>query len=246
MFRTLAKLIAAFVGMLGLRLDHAAWRADFVFWVVAFCVGGLAYGELFVWGDYPVERLKVVALCYAGVAWVLYYVGNSVVLGTPIRRWMQRRWGEANSRRYYNLALGIVFQHQGLAHGAIFESFNGSIVVSHGWVLFAAGALVALLGGGIKLWSTYVTSLDTYYYNDMFTGRAHGLDGELVLHGPYRWFKNPMYSVGNLQGYGSALMAFSWQGLVVSGIFHASLYGFYFLLERPFVKRAYAAPATES
>jgi hypothetical protein len=34
----------------------------------------------------------------------------------------------------------------------------------------------------------------------------------------------------------------SWQGLIIAGVFHASLYAFYFLLERPFVRRSYAAP----
>jgi protein-S-isoprenylcysteine O-methyltransferase Ste14 len=173
---------------------------------------------------------------------LLYYVGNSVVLGTRLRQWMRDTWGEQRARRYYNLALGIVFQHQGLVHGAVMETWTGTLSVPYVWTLYIAGISLAVIGGGIKLWSTYVTSLDIYYYNDMFIGRAGAPEGELILRGPYRWFKNPMYSVGNLQAYGSALMAASWQGLIIAGVFHASLFAFYFLLERPFVRRSYAAP----
>jgi protein-S-isoprenylcysteine O-methyltransferase Ste14 len=242
MLRTVRKLVVAFVGMLGLRLDQAAWKLDFIAWVALFSIGGLAYGQLFIWGDYSPDRLKKIAVGYAVVVWLLYNQGNSVVLGTRLRQWMRDTWGEQRARRYNNLALGIVFQHQGLVHGAVMETWTGTLSVPYVWTLYILGIALAVIGGGIKLWSTYVTSLDIYYYNDMFIGRAGAPESELILRGPYRWFKNPMYSVGNLQAYGSALMDASWQGLIIAGVFHASLYAFYFLLERPFVRRSYAAP----
>jgi protein-S-isoprenylcysteine O-methyltransferase Ste14 len=75
----------------------------------------------------------------------------------------------------------------------------------------------------------------------MFFDRVASPNGDLVKHGPYRWFKNPMYGVGNLQGYGSALLVGSWPGLAVAALFQASVYVFYYLFERPFVIRAYTA-----
>jgi hypothetical protein len=48
-----------------------------------------------------------------------------------------------------------------------------------------------------------------------------------------------MYSVGNLSGYGLAMVAMSWQGLVLAVVFQASIYGFNALVEKPFVKRVY-------
>jgi len=57
--------------------------------------------------------------------------------------------------------------------------------------------------------------------------------------GPYRWSGNPMYGVGNLQAYGGALWLGSWPGLLVAAVFQVSIYLFYFLFERPFIRRTY-------
>ncbi len=240
MIRKLGKLINTFVGMSGLRLDHAAFRADFVVWVVLFALGGLAYGHVFLWGDVPLKTQRSIAIWYAVAVWTAYYAGNSLVLGTPIRERLCRRFGEVRARRFYNAGIGIVFQHQGMAHGAIFAAWPMTMTGTSYWMLYTAGLGMVIFGAVVKIWATWLTSLDIYYYNDMFIGRPAAPQGELIRHGPYRWFKNPMYGVGNLQAYGSAMMALSWQGLFIAGLFHASLYGFYFLLERPFVKRTYA------
>jgi hypothetical protein len=52
-----------------------------------------------------------------------------------------------------------------------------------------------------------------------------------------------MYGIGQLHSYGLALMARSLSGLVAAALCHAALYGFHFLVERPFVARAYAPVA---
>jgi protein-S-isoprenylcysteine O-methyltransferase Ste14 len=81
-----------------------------------------------------------------------------------------------------------------------------------------------------------------YYFRDMFLGRpvAPICDG-----GPYRFLRNPMYSVGQLQGYGYALLYGSLPGFVAAGAGHLLIYAFYVMAERPFVRRAYIAPCPD-
>ena len=237
--RFFAKLIVAFVGMLGLRLDETRPLGLFLAWLIVFVVCLLVYGQAFIWGDTPVDKLRPWVIGYAAMAWMSYYIGLSVVLGTGLREWMIARWGPERTRQVFNAVMGIIFLNQGLAHGAVYEVWPGTMGGLPRPVFAAAGFALFLFGAGCKLWATYLASLDTYYYNDMLLGRAGNANGERVLAGPYRWFKNPMYGVGNLQGYGSALIAASWQGLVVTAVFHASIYCFYFMFERSFVARAY-------
>lgn len=225
--------------MLGLRLDERRPVGLFILWVAVFTLCLLAYGQAFIWGHTPAASLRPWVIGYVVGTWVLYYVGLSVLLGTGLRARIIRRWGIGKTRHAFNAAMGIVFLNQGLAHGAIFEVWPGTINGLPRQVLTIAGIALFGFGAGCKLWATYLASLDTYYYNDMLLGRASSTSGARVLSGPYRWFKNPMYGVGNLQGYGSALIAASWQGLVVTAAFHASIYAFYFLFERGFVRRAY-------
>lgn len=48
-----------------------------------------------------------------------------------------------------------------------------------------------------------------------------------------------------LHAWGLALWSRSLAGLVAAALCHAAIYGVYFLIERPFVARAYAPPAAD-
>lgn len=242
MLHRLGRLIVSFVGMMGLRLDYARYKVTFVLWVLAFAAGLFAYGQLFVWGEMTPQQGRPYALAYAAIVWLVYYGGLSLFLGSPLRRWIMNRFGEERAVKCFNPVMGIVFQHQGMAQGAIIDCWAAPSVA---WWFLPSGFALILLGTGVKFWATHATSLDVYYYNDMFVGHAAGVEGELVKTGPFRWFKNPMYGVGNLQGYGSALIVASWPGLLIAGAYHATLYVFYFLFERPFVLRSEAKPAMQ-
>lgn len=60
-----------------------------------------------------------------------------------------------------------------------------------------------------------------------------------VVSGIYYLFDSPMYGVGNLTGYGLALIYLSTPALFASAICHVSIYLFNFVIEQPFVRRAY-------
>jgi len=111
-------------------------------------------------------------------------------------------------------------------------------------LIVTVGILAVVVSLVVKIWSTYLVGLDTYYYVDMFLqrGGVRRQTGQtLVVHGPYRWLKNPMYGVGNLCAYGMALMKHSWPGLVAAAAAQVCIYTFYFRHELPFVRRYYLA-----
>jgi protein-S-isoprenylcysteine O-methyltransferase Ste14 len=240
----LSRLFVTFAGMLGLRFDLRAWNPVFIVWFVLFFVTVYAYGHIFIWGGIRPSHARPWAIGYAAVIWLVYYGGLALVLGTRLRLWMIHLWGEENAQLGFNAMLGLVFLHQGLAQGAVIDCTPGTLAGLPIAPMKAAALALIVLGTGVKVWATYASSLDIYYYNDMFVGRPLKSDAEAYSKGPFRWFKNPMYGVGNLQGYGSALLVGSLPGLAVAGIYHATVYAFYFILERPFVARIYAAAST--
>lgn len=227
------------IGMLGIRLASArrhpevfglslaAWLAVTIWYAVVFCT------------DLIPGTHRLAAVVITAATWAFYYGGLTVVLGTRVREWMLERYGEDKALAAFNGALGLGFACQAYAHGAINAAFSNTMTVKFPAVWVACGAVLVAAGLLTKVWAASVTSLDTYYCNDMFLGRPVNACPEYVARGPYRFMRNPMYSVGNFSGYGMAMMAMSWQGLVLAVVFQASIYGFNHLVEKPFVQRVY-------
>ncbi len=235
--KTIGRVLAILLGMTGLRLDLRSSYFSFVLWVVLFFGGAVGYA---FWTRTAIA--PQVACLYAAAIWALYYVGNSVVLCSSLRPWLIERLGETRALRWYNAVLGLVFAQQGFAQGAFLSAYQGSLS-DPDHLLKGLGILLIVSGLTLKIWATYVSGLDIYYYNDMFIGRSLHANQTAVAQGPYRYFKNPMYGVGNLQAYGSALVAGTWEGLLLVGFFNASIYAFYYLFERQFVTKTYFDPA---
>jgi len=116
------------------------------------------------------------------------------------------------------------------------ETVPAPLVLGLGVALFVAGLWV-------KLWATLTVGVDVYYFRDMFMGRSLTPASD---RGPYRFLRNPMYSVGQLQGYGYALLYGSLPGVVAAGAGHLLIYAFYLFAERPFVRRIYRSPSAQS
>ena len=54
---------------------------------------------------------------------------------------------------------------------------------------------------------------------------------EFKREGPYKWFKNPMYSIGQLPGYGMALAVGSLPELLLTFMNQVCYYLFYYIFE---------------
>ena len=225
-----------FAGKCGVRLDRLAPTP--VLLALASIVGALVV--------LAVRSLPLTVL-HITFGWTAYFVGNAVILGTGVRAWMIRRFGEARAWRHYQTIASVMFLNVSFALGdfCILTDRRFFVPVPLG---FAVPLGVALLAVGlvVKTWATMLVGLDVYYWKDMFLARPVG---PFVTRGPYRWLRNPMYGVGWLHSYGVAVLYRSWLGLLAVAFFHASIYTFHLLLERPFVARTYgrvvAEPAPE-
>ncbi|MFI7703185.1 PEMT/PEM2 family methyltransferase [Nonomuraea sp. NPDC049480] len=189
----------------------------------------------------PLVATPLIASWYAVTVWIAYYGGLSLILGGPGRKYLIRRFGEDRGYALFEVALGVLFLNQGFAQAVVINAFgDGFPALIPAWMSYLGGAVLMVVGLSCKVWAANTTGLDTYYCRDMFIGRSMDDGGGLIISGPYRYVGNPMYSVGNLQGYGWAVWSRSVEGIAFAMIFQVGIYLFYHLFERPFVRRAYA------
>ncbi len=224
--RSVTRIVSTVFAMAGWRLEHlnAVWVAGSVASV------SLAH-VLITRADW---RLTVP---YFLCTLVFYYGGNAVILRSNLPNLAIARLGEERAFRAYETLAGLMFLNQGLGVGCMAalhvpgleQAVPAPAVLAAGVALFAVGLVV-------KLWATITVGVDVYYFRDMFLGRpvAAVCEG-----GPYRYLRNPMYSLGQLQGYGYALLYGSLPGVVAAAAGHLLIYAFYLVAERPFVRSTY-------
>ena len=223
------RIVSTVFAMAGWRLEHlnAVWVAGGVSSVF------LAH-VLITRADW---RLTVP---YFLLTLVFYYGGNAMILRSDVPARMIARLGEERAFRAYETVAGLMFLNQGLGVGCM-AALHASRW-EHGVpapLFLAAGVGLFAVGLVVKLWATLTVGVDVYFFRDMFLGRplTPACGG-----GPYRFLRNPMYSLGQLQGYGYALLYGSLPGLIAAGAGHLLIYAFYVVAERPFVRSTYIMP----
>lgn len=241
--------VVVLIGMSGFRIDRYREGARFVLtaigWTAFLAANYLVFDRNIL--GLELEARRDLALTYVLAIWVIYYFGNSAVLGfEPIRQWMIRNWGEDQAYKRYESVIGVVYLAQGLCQSALVMAYAGTFPQTIPvWLTYGLGVALVMTGTVGKAWATYLTGLDKYYYRDMFLGRDEAFERKepFVVAGPYRYFSNPMYGIGYLSGYGLALIYRSWEYLICAAAFQASIYAFYFLFEKASIKRIYFTPA---
>ena len=107
----------------------------------------------------------------------------------------------------------------------------------------AVGVVLCAAGVGIKLWAAASLGPKAYYWHNFFDASDAIAPASP---GPYRWFKNPMYTLGYLQTYGLALVFASAYGLVAAAFAQLAVLLFHLIVERPhyreLVRRSAAMP----
>jgi len=227
--RWILRVISTVFAMAGWRLEHlnAAWVAGSV-------------ASLFIAHELVLRADARLTIPYFLFTLAFYYGGNAAILRSSLPARAIARMGEERAFRAYETVAGLMFLNQGLGVGcmaalhvhAIEGVVPAPLVLGAGAALFGVGLL-------IKLWATLTVGVDAYYFRDMFLGHASAPASD---RGPYRFMRNPMYGVGQLQGYGYALLYGSLPGVAAAGIGHLLIYAFYLVAERPFVRRIYLSP----
>ena len=108
------------------------------------------------------------------------------------------------------------------------------------WAFIGSGVLLMVVGVGTKAWAVRCLGLDSYTWHDFFVPKERF---EPCRTGPYRFFTDPMYTLGYLQTYGLALVCGSWYGLAASLFSQASILIVNEQVEKPHFRRLCSAVA---
>ena len=97
-----------------------------------------------------------------------------------------------------------------------------------------AGLLFIFIGLSTKLWAAARVGHAAYYWHNFFVPIP---PVPLDPPGPYRYLKNPMYTVGYLHAYGFALLVGSGTGLIAAAFDQMAILVFNQMVERPHFMR---------
>lgn len=154
------------------------------------------------------------------------------------RHWFIKKWGnEYEGYLAYEATLGFIFFHNAVSIGYIISSTSGSFPnFMQKELLLIIAAIIFIFGFSIKIWAARVVSIDIYYWKDMFLGKKIC---DFVKTGPYKYFKNPMYGIGQLQAYALAIWYGSKYGLIAVLLNQLIVFTFFYIVENRFIKRVY-------
>jgi protein-S-isoprenylcysteine O-methyltransferase Ste14 len=214
-------------GMLGIFLERPSPLRRIVSTSVI-----LSYGALLVIGP----RID------AALAMALF--GSALLVRYGVLFWSFReggiaskligRFGRENGFAVYEALSALLLAAQRLAFIALLLASTRE-VSTWGATWSSCGAVLIVLGASMSVWATHVAGVDTYYYRDLFMGPRHV---SLEQNGPYSFFSNPMYGVGQLAAYGVAMMFGSLEGMVAAALNQAASYAFAGFVERPHLRAA--------
>lgn len=176
------------------------------------------------------------ALVYCIASRLAYVVGVGVMLTRQDRTQAFTRDAgvDAGFRRFRRIA-SLIMYNDGVALALLCFVTRHTIAPGpRPWLMLVAGILLVLLGVGTKAWAASKLGSDAYYWRNFFDNAPHV---ELAEPGPYRFFTNPMYTIGNLHMYGIALVMASWPGLIAAAFNQAALMLFHVAVEKPHFRR---------
>src|SRR5438445_12609165 len=174
----------------------------------------------------------VIALAYhlaARLAYVLY-IGRALRRGDRTAYLAPRR-GRAGAFRRFRRMAAILMYNDATSFVVLCLASWGSLSDGLPRVpLLVVGAVLVIVGTVIKLWAAATLGGGPYYWRNFFV--PDDWRGPSTA-GPYRYLRNPMYTVGYLQTYGFALVTRSWPVLAAALIDHVAIPLFYQLVEQP-------------
>lgn len=185
-----------------------------------------------------------IAFIYYLIFEILYIGFIYIVLPQKgLRLWLIKKFkSEEKAYVFYQSVLGFLFFNNGISMSYLSTSTKSDILSNiPGELLLIIVAVIFCTGFIVKMWSAWVVGIDIYYWKDMFLGRKIC---EFVCCGPYRFLSNPMYGIGQLQGYAIAILNGSIPGLIVVMINQCLVFSFYFIMEKKFIKAVYIEPDT--
>lgn len=158
-------------------------------------------------------------------------------------------YGEDKGWNIYEMLTSLMFFQRGLSFGLLTDVTQWSVLDFFGvylaqvgvtdiltvkYICTSLGVILVVIGFWINISATFVIGIDTYYYKDLFLKRPVV---DFKAEGPYKYFSNPMYGIGQCSGYGAALMIGSLEGILATLLNQVMMYVFYFVVEKPHIQR---------
>lgn len=145
-----------------------------------------------------------------------------------------RRWGPEQGFRRFRRIAAFIMNNDGVSFAILcIVSWDTLTLPPARAALIIAGAFLMVLGGVTKFWAARTLGERAYYWHNFFTTDRAPLN----TRGPYRFLKNPMYTVGYLPLYGLALFTMSLPGLVAAVFDQAAILMFHRWVEQPHFER---------
>ncbi len=149
--------------------------------------------------------------------------------------WWTRRWGAVEGFCRFRQVTALFMFNDAASIGLVCWTSRGSLRAElPDGALAALGAVLVVLGFGVKGWAVATLGRGSYYWKSFFIPPSKA---RYVVSGPYRWFANPMYTVGYVQAYGVALCLRSWPGLIAAGVAHSLILLLNHWAEKPHTER---------
>ena len=146
------------------------------------------------------------------------------------------KYGEEEGYLRFEGILAFCFYHNAASIVYLSVVTAGSFEMGNMEYLKYIIGLIILFGFLIKLWAAQVVGWDIYYWKDMFLGRKIS---DFSVSGPYKYFANPMYGIGQMQAYGLAIWYGSTYGICIALLNQLLVFTFFFLIEKKFILRVY-------
>jgi hypothetical protein len=239
--KLIRKIFIVMLASAGIRLDKITdGRIDAFMYII---VGFACHTFIAKYISFPL------ALTYFLVLFAIRYI---FLFGGFVQRGfsglMIEKYGEEKAWSMYETLTSIMFFQRGLSFGLLTQASEWSILsllepvlLQHGFtnlmmyksVMMGLGFTLVLIGFWVNVSATFVIGIDTYYYKDLFIKRPVV---DFKVEGPYRYFSNPMYGIGQASGYGAALMVGSLEGILGTLLNQIMMYLFYFIIEKPHIK----------
>ncbi len=213
-----------------------AWPRSRLLLDLAILLATLAFGAAvaFVPEQGPVALLYFLA---ARLAYVLY--ASFELRAQSLRLGLESREIAESRHAVFNRRVLRLQNTDGIAFASLCVATRSTLPWEEYTPLFAgAGVILILVGFGSKAWAVRCLGPSSYTWHDFFVPKEQF---EPCRTGPYRFFNDPMYTLGYLQTYGISLVLGSWYGLAASLFAQASILIVNELVEKPHFRRLCSA-----
>ena len=150
-------------------------------------------------------------------------------------RYFTRRWGASGGFLRFKRMASLLMTNDAVGFVAAcvlgWQTLPGGLPRG---AMVASGTALVIVGIATKVWARATLGGDAYYWANFLIPASPVIAARA---GPYRFLRNPMYTVGYLHTYGLALVTASLPGLIAALFDQAAILAFYRLVEKPHFDR---------